>query len=97
MEMPVRTPGAPTWPAVAKHGREVRRQQERQRRLQEKARAAPLLAISSSLALSPVLSAHSPTLSELPCFSHSQERRLKERALRREEASATPEQRSTRT
>ncbi|CAE7894595.1 HYDIN [Symbiodinium microadriaticum] len=38
MEMPVRTPGAPTWPAVAKHGREVRRQQERQRRLQEKER-----------------------------------------------------------
>ena len=39
MELPVRTPGAPTWPAVAKHGREVRRQQERQRKLQEKARA----------------------------------------------------------
>ncbi|CAE7461731.1 HYDIN [Symbiodinium sp. CCMP2592] len=80
MEMPVRTPGAPTWPAVAKHGREVRRQQERQRRLQEKARGGNSLAalltllafISSSLALSP-------------------ERRLKERALRREEATLRAE------
>ena len=83
MEMPVRTPGAPTWPAVAKHGREVRRQQERQRRLQEKARDN-----------SPFFLGFFSSPPCLPSFSISplcllQERRLKERALRLQEAFGT--------
>ena len=100
MEMPVRTPGAPTWPAVAKHGREVRRQQERQRRLQEKVR-------DNSRTTPPFLHLVLPRFISGPLRSRShaalasfffvsplcllQERRLKERALRREEAFGTRE------
>ena len=39
VELPLRAPGAPTWPNVARHGREVRREErKRQREAEEQQR-----------------------------------------------------------
>ncbi|CAK9097659.1 Hydrocephalus-inducing protein (Protein Hy-3) [Durusdinium trenchii] len=54
MELPLRPPGAPTWPKVAKHGRKVRREELiRQREIKARSLATSSVLAPSSKARSP--------------------------------------------